>query len=386
MDLSMEVKIRVSSSDEILAASDNAKRIAGIEATELIGSHFGDFFDSGILVEMRAVPDRIHEVQCHTRGFSMRRELAGRGKVRPDGTVEMRLINVTQVVREKTGVQCIAENSRDILYSFRTYPELRFDFISPSVAKELGYDPKRFYNNPSFMFDISHPDDLEITYEKMLGKADYGQSIRSRFLNSKGEYVWLEDRVSPVYDQYGIFKGLEGCCRNITKQIERQQELEALSTIDKLTQAGNRRSFELAKQELEGSVTGVIVCDMDRLKEVNDKYGHDEGDLYIQDIAAMLHQVCTRHCMKLFRYGGDEFVILVQTDQKPLLYKAVSDIQQSMEILQRSHVPYERGISLGYAHSTETDGCLEKAFILADKRMYSEKKEHQQTLPGRCAR
>ena len=287
--------------------------------------------------------------------------------------IELRLIDVTRHIREQASLQCILQNAKDILYSFRTHPEFRFEYVSPAVVKELGYKPSEFYGNSSFMFDICHPDDLEITYKKMLGEADYQMPIRSRFLNKTGDYVWLEDRVSPVYDSEGIFRGIEGACRNVTQQIARQRELEVMSKLDTLTQAGNRRAFEQAKVDRQGLATGIIVCDIDKLKEVNDHFGHDEGDRYIRSIATQLHDICTLANGELFRYGGDEFVIMVDTDHLGFLEQLSETIEQKVKSIEKPACSYEQNVSIGYAHSSEKAGDLDQTFVLADSRMYEMK-------------
>ncbi len=93
-------------------------------------------------------------------------------------------------------------------------------------------------------------------------------------------------------------------------------QLEMLATLDSLTGLGNRRAME---QELQIAVEtwkrsramfGLVMLDLDFFKRVNDSYGHDAGDRVLVDVAALMRN-STRKVDRLFRFGGEEFVLLL---------------------------------------------------------------------------
>ncbi|MET0344546.1 MAG: GGDEF domain-containing protein [Polyangiales bacterium] len=93
------------------------------------------------------------------------------------------------------------------------------------------------------------------------------------------------------------------------------QQLEALSQRDELTNLSNRRQlFGELRHQLErvarGARCGAVMIDLDGFKQVNDRLGHDVGDLVLQDIAAALTSE-TRSVDLVARYGGDEFVVVL---------------------------------------------------------------------------
>jgi len=86
---------------------------------------------------------------------------------------------------------------------------------------------------------------------------------------------------------------------------------------DSLTGLANRSSFEdclrkaIARAESCGEQLAVLYVDLDRFKEVNDRFGHSTGDELLRQVAARLRK-CTRHSDVLARFGGDEFTMLLQ--------------------------------------------------------------------------
>lgn len=93
-------------------------------------------------------------------------------------------------------------------------------------------------------------------------------------------------------------------------------KLEEMATKDQLTGLYNRRYLEISLQQIVAGIKrrktrlGVLMCDMDFFKEVNDTYGHDGGDVVLAELAAILqHHVRTSDLV--IRYGGEEFLILL---------------------------------------------------------------------------
>lgn len=91
-----------------------------------------------------------------------------------------------------------------------------------------------------------------------------------------------------------------------------EEENSRLNRLDPLTQVNDRGSFEEFKKGLATSdnVIVFIMFDADKLKQINDKRGHDEGDIYLQKIARLIRSNI-RHDDFTARYGGDEFVTIM---------------------------------------------------------------------------
>jgi diguanylate cyclase (GGDEF)-like protein/PAS domain S-box-containing protein len=95
------------------------------------------------------------------------------------------------------------------------------------------------------------------------------------------------------------------------------RQLEQLATLDGLTQIANRRSFdEYLEQEWHHALReqcslALILCDVDFFKAYNDTYGHQAGDLCLQQIAALMKQHLKRSTDMVARYGGEEFALIL---------------------------------------------------------------------------
>ncbi|MFT3806288.1 GGDEF domain-containing protein [Arenimonas sp.] len=103
-----------------------------------------------------------------------------------------------------------------------------------------------------------------------------------------------------------------------------RQQLEALATLDPLTGTGNRRAMvrelQLAVESFKrtGSPFGLAMLDLDHFKQINDKHGHECGDEVLVDFAELVRQH-TRKVDRCFRFGGEEFVLLMpSTDVEAL--------------------------------------------------------------------
>ena len=95
----------------------------------------------------------------------------------------------------------------------------------------------------------------------------------------------------------------------------KEKELSRLATVDPLTNAGNRRSLNtkllevISNQNREQCTDCLILIDLDRFKQINDQYGHIAGDQILISVCNLIKDH-TRSLDYLYRYGGDEFIIL----------------------------------------------------------------------------
>jgi diguanylate cyclase (GGDEF)-like protein len=156
--------------------------------------------------------------------------------------------------------------------------------------------------------------------------------------------------------------------------------------IDSLTHVKNKGAFSLAIEELQeqinnGSIDPYFAMgtfDCDGLKRINDQYGHDKGDLYIQKACSTISDVFKRSAV--YRVGGDEFfIILKHEDFRNLDFllerfdKVVDDINASAE------EPWEKVfLSKGFAtYDPSTDDIVQKIMQRADMLMYENKRERK---------
>ncbi|MGD0417221.1 MAG: diguanylate cyclase [Terriglobales bacterium] len=170
------------------------------------------------------------------------------------------------------------------------------------------------------------------------------------------------------------------------------QLAEDSATTDYLTGLPNARSLfvhltrELARCRRTGTSLAVMVCDLDNFKQINDLYGHLEGDNLLKDFAAHLKETC-RDYDYVARMGGDEFVIVAPGLSPHASSEKASRLNQlavdsGKKIAGNDLV----GLSVGTAFCPEDSFDIERLLAEADRRMYSMKKlHHSESGPERDA-
>lgn len=173
--------------------------------------------------------------------------------------------------------------------------------------------------------------------------------------------------------------------RNINNALEMMRvrsRIQTKSEIDAMTGLYNRRAMEnkleVIRQFGKGKILLALVADLDRLKYINDHFGHHEGDYAIKAVAEALSECATDNEICV-RSGGDEFIMLgvdeyteEDTDEKIARIEEICMRKGAME-----KKPYEVSASIGYClarlrDDTNVDLLLE----VADQRMYEVKREH----------
>ncbi|UTF61484.1 diguanylate cyclase domain-containing protein [Gilvimarinus sp. DA14] len=161
-------------------------------------------------------------------------------------------------------------------------------------------------------------------------------------------------------------------------------ELEALSQLDSLTQVLNRRTFnEQAEQQwlLAGrkqTHTCALMIDVDHFKLYNDHYGHPAGDACLKEVTAAIKGCLNRPYDLLGRYGGEEFVVLLPETDAAGAERVCSSIKQAVADLALPHKvsPVEPivTVSIGAACCLQPRSCnLEEVIKAADRALYRAK-------------
>lgn len=169
----------------------------------------------------------------------------------------------------------IAEHARDIIFRIRLYPDLQAEYISPSVEDLIGYTPEEIYNNPNLGLEVLYPEDRGIITKYMNGEISFEDPIRTRWIHKNGNIVFSEQNNIPVYDEQNRLVALEGIARDITEQVNYEQQLkdshariEALSkrVLEAIEEERARLAREL-HDELGQALTAVKL-DLQLLNEI----------------------------------------------------------------------------------------------------------------------
>ncbi len=208
----------------------------------------------------------------------------------------------------------------------------------------------------------------------MLAKDSSAEDRREAL--QRGAYLFLTQPISG--------ETLDLVLRSSVERARLRAENSALKekvVFDDLTQAYNRRYLELyLDEEIERSRRyrhpfSILFLDLDHLKEINDRYGHIYGSKVLRLVAILLRERL-RKSDKIFRFGGDEFVVTLPETDSP---RALLVAQRLSGTLRQHRIPVRRGIramitaSFGIATYPSHGTCQEELIRHADEAMYQVK-------------
>lgn len=164
-------------------------------------------------------------------------------------------------------------------------------------------------------------------------------------------------------------------------------ELEQQSSIDPLTKLYNRRKFihsferEISRARRNHSMLALAMLDVDNFKEHNDRYGHQQGDQLLIELARQMKKHFRRPSDHLCRMGGDEFSILLVDIQPSLIISVFENLQHDWTLQYQNSVPQTHkaeplsvSISIGiYVFESSLTSTWETAYQQADTALYKAK-------------
>jgi diguanylate cyclase (GGDEF)-like protein/PAS domain S-box-containing protein len=185
---------------------------------------------------------------------------------------------------------------------------------------------------------------------------------------------------SALYLPDGTLQGISCLARDISELKEQRDELEFLANFDNLTGLPNRNLFfdrlSSAMNEVRryGHLFALFYLDLDLFKTINDKYGHEAGDITLQEVAKRLQKV-VRDCDTVSRVGGDEFTVLLTrvhnaNDAKIVANKILATIGEPFSINGKQCT---LGVSIGICLSTTEHISADNLVKNADTAMYAAK-------------
>jgi diguanylate cyclase (GGDEF)-like protein len=176
--------------------------------------------------------------------------------------------------------------------------------------------------------------------------------------------------------------------RQTNRRLEgAQSDLRQLAITDALTGMRNRRFFdevigrELQRHRRYGSPLSIVFIDIDKFKAINDTLGHETGDRVLKEVATFL----LRHIREadyVFRWGGDEFLVLISCNEPEAIHRAVELQEAFAKSPQLETLPPGVALSIGCVEvPVETEDIMPHV-QLADERMYLDKNRRRTMTHG----
>ncbi len=190
--------------------------------------------------------------------------------------------------------------------------------VNRALGDLLGYPQAQLLQLS--LADLLSAEQLERAQAQFLHALEQGATrivpFSAPFKRKDGSQAHCEIRFSLIIDNQGQLNGYHGILRDVSEQMAYQQQLRDLAYRDPLTELGNRKAFAeqlqhaLEQAQQHGNSLALLYVDLDRFKEVNDRFGHDTGDVLLQAIAERMRNTL-RQSEHLYRLGGDEFTLLM---------------------------------------------------------------------------
>lgn len=347
---------------------------------------WGDLTVSCIRDESGRVTEIIGQILDVTAEVEARRQIAAQNERNHALARQLQQQN-EQIAASERDYRLLADNAVDVIIHFAGDEVV---WVSPSIEAALGFTAAQFIG--SDLTACIHPDDLDTVTTSLRAIAP-GESLLKRFRirSADGDYHWVDSHTKPYMDAEGNVDGLILALRTVDEQVAAEQRLDRLARFDTLTGLVNRAETfvrlesALACARTSGSELGVLFCDIDRFKAINDTLGHNVGDTVMQTVADRISR-CVRHGDTVGRTGGDEMLVLLP---------GLHNLEQALDMAEKIraltaepirdhgstfHATLSVGATLAIPGESVTD-----LIARADTAMYQAKSAGGNTVSGICA-
>jgi two-component system cell cycle response regulator len=189
---------------------------------------------------------------------------------------------------------------------------------------------------------------------------------------------------SGAANAHSLDNALRRAASSAVRQSLMDREIRCLAITDELTGLNNRRGFlagathQLKLAHRQGQDVLLLFCDVDNLKQINDSFGHHEGDLALVRAAAALKETF-RDSDILARLGGDEFAVLASDASIANRQAIVPRMENILEKANAACMRYRLSFSIGVARfDPHTPASLGELMARADQDMYVHKRLHRE--------
>jgi len=251
-------------------------------------------------------------------------------------------------------------------------------FINSAVTKHTGYTETELIGKRNSIFKSGkHSDEF---YQNLWNTILAGHPYRDTFINKKKDTtLYYEDQtITPIFDIHNKnLKYFVSTSKDVTERVKMVKDLKKLATIDALTGIYNRYKInqiiddEIARTKRYHETFALIMFDIDHFKEINDTYGHDVGDIVLQELSNIILS-CIRESDTFGRWGGEEFMLITPKISLDDAIKLAEKLRKTIE----NHVftkIQNLTVSIGVA-LFDKDSDKEEKLKEVDDALYKSKK------------
>ncbi len=210
------------------------------------------------------------------------------------------------------------------------------EFANGGALAMVGFRKETFLGLPIGRL-LAGGEDEFINIQRLLNQYDYLKNYETHILTQSGGCIPVNISFSRVDDARGKFASTLAICKDITEQKRLEQELMEMSVKDSLTGLYNQRSFferlenEVERAKRQKRPLSLLLFDIDKFKQYNDARGHLEGDKVLRGAGNAVLE-CTREHVDIgFRYGGDEFTVILPEAEEPQAFAIAERIRETFQ-------------------------------------------------------
>lgn len=269
--------------------------------------------------------------------------------------------------------QRLFDSVNDAIFSLNR--EGFFTTFNRMLLQMTGYAEKELRN---FHFSkIVHPEDLRSMaddFDRVMLGEEAPERYKFRMVNKEGQIIYVEGNLRRAKEK-GRILGILGVLRDVTEQVQLEKELLELSITDGLTDLYNLRHFytemdkEMERARRQKVPLSLLLFDLDGFKAYNDLHGHLEGDKVLKNVSEAVRGAI-RKMDSAYRYGGDEFTVILPGTRKDQGVRVAERIRKSVKKI--PDLP-EIALSIGlveFAPHFDLTSFIKRA----DEAMYAAKK------------
>lgn len=249
-------------------------------------------------------------------------------------------------------------------------PALNTQFKGYTEDEIVGWNFAKFYTGADKMAGAP-TNSLRIALEQGRFEAE-AQRVRRN-----GDLFWAHVVIYPIYDDAERHIGFAKLTRDVTERHETEERLFRLAHFDSLTQLPNRNSIQEDLDQLmqQGVPVAVLMLDLDGFKDTNDTLGHAAGDAILASAADRI-RACIAGRGEVGRWGGDEFVVLLQGENAQVAAKGIAAelIETFRPAFAWEEHEFHLGLTIGIAIASR-DAGTEEVIANADLALYQAKAE-----------
>ncbi len=301
--------------------------------------------------------------------------------------------NIKMINEDLQGALGLFDNGKFVIFKWKNEEGWPVEFISNNAQEVIGISREAFTSQGVVYSELINPKHAQRVTQETIDNSRNGNDM---FVHKPyqikipdDKYLWVYDSTTIIRNSKGEITHYIGYIHGIDEQIKKEIDLNNEKTRldfvahhDELTSLPNRILFmdrldhAIKKHERDNDIFAVVFVDLDHFKEINDSFGHDVGDFVLQAAAKKLQEV-TRTVDTVSRWGGDEFVVLLENikhseDIITIANKILEIFEENIVVdSQAFYISASLGISMYPNDAKDINGLLKNA----DAAMYKAKDE-----------